>query len=144
MSLLRTNMETCIFCKFIKKEIATECVYEDDVVYAFLDNIPRSPGHTLVIPKIHAENILDMQKENVGPFFERVQIVVGMIKSSLAPDGFTLGINHGKWAGQAVDHVHFHIIPRWQGDGGSSIHSVVSNPPKEDIKTIAERIRAVK
>ena len=137
-------METCIFCKFIRKEMETEGVYEDDSVYAFLDNAPRSLGHTLVIPKIHAENILDLKKENVGPFFERVQNVVGMIKKSLSPDGFTLGINHGKWAGQAVDHIHFHIIPRWQGDGGSSIHSVVTNPPKEDLKTIAARIRSSK
>ncbi len=137
-------METCIFCRFIRKELETEGVYEDDFVYAFLDNAPRSTGHTLVIPKIHAENILEMPKENIGPFFECVQNVVGMIKNSLLPDGFTLGINHGKWAGQAVDHIHFHIIPRWQGDGGSSIHSVVANPPKEDLKTIAARIRSSK
>ncbi|MEK7643095.1 MAG: HIT family protein [Patescibacteria group bacterium] len=134
-------MDTCIFCKIIKKEIPTEIIYEDDAVFAFLDAQPRSPGHTLVIPKNHTENLLDMQKEAVGPFFERVQAVLNMVKRALDPDGFTLGINHGKWAGQAVDHLHFHIMPRWKDDGGHSIHWVVTNIPDEEPRIIAERIR---
>lgn len=137
-------MDSCIFCKIINKEIPTEIVYEDDITLAFLDAQPRAPGHTLVVPKAHAENLIEMKPGSVGPFFERVQLVLGKVKRGLEPDAFTLGMNHGKWAGQAVDHLHFHIIPRWRDDGGHSIHSVVINPPTEPLGTIAERIRGVK
>ena len=116
-------------------------LYEDDVAVAFLDATPRAPGHTLVIPKSHRETMLDMPKEDVGPFFEDIQIVLGKVNSALAPDGFTLGINHGKWAGQAVEHLHFHIMPRWRHDGGKSIHSVVDNKPTEELAAIVKKIR---
>lgn len=135
-------MDDCIFCKMVRKEIAVEMIYEDDAVLAFLDVHPIAPGHALVIPKIHAETLLDMRKENVGPFFESVQHIVGMVQKGLSPEAFTLGFNHGRWAGQAVEHMHFHIIPRWKNDGGKSIHSVVSNPPQEDLQTIGNKIRA--
>jgi len=131
----------CIFCKIASGEIPSEKVYEDSIAFAFLDIEPRVPGHTMVIPKKHAEHILEVPKEDIAPYFTAVQRVVGVVKRALNPDGFTLGINHGKVSGQAVDHIHFHIMPRWANDGGRSIHSVVSNPPKEDIKTIAEKIR---
>lgn len=134
-------MENCIFCKIAVKEVLAEVIYEDNEVFAFLDGHPIAPGHTLVIPKIHTETLLDMDAQRVGPYFERVQQVLGMVREGLRPDGFTLGINHGKWAGQAVDHMHFHIIPRWQSDGGKSIHSVVLNTPKEDLEVIAKKIR---
>ena len=134
-------MDHCIFCKIAKGEIPSDKVYEDDVVFAFLDIHPRSPGHTMVIPKTHAETMLDLPSEQIGLFFQDVQMLVSIIKKALAPDAFTLGMNHGRVSGQEVDHMHFHIMPRWQGDGGHSIQSVVSNTPKEDVKTIAEKIR---
>lgn len=137
-------MDNCIFCKIAKGDIKSEIIYEDDGVLAFLDAQPRAPGHILVIPKKHAETLLDVPKENVGSFFERVQLVLGMVNHALAPDGFTLGINHGKWAGQAVEHLHFHIMPRWKNDGGKSIHSVVDNKPTENLAIIAEKIRSAK
>ncbi|MBI2591597.1 MAG: HIT family protein, partial [Candidatus Brennerbacteria bacterium] len=58
----------------------------------------------------------------------------------LKPDGFTIGINHGEASGQAVDHLHIHIIPRWKNDGGGSIHGVVNNPPKESLEEIKKKI----
>ncbi len=134
-------MDQCLFCKIAKGEIASDKVYEDDVVFAFLDIHPSAQGHTMVIPKTHAETLLDLPQSEVGPFFERVQKVVGMVKRALSPDAFTLGMNHGRVSGQEVDHMHFHIMPRWAGDGGHSVQSVVSNTPKEDIKTIAEKIK---
>lgn len=137
-------MQDCIFCKIIRGEIPCEKVYEDEQVLAFLDIQPRAPGHTMVIPKIHAEFFEDLPKELVGPFFSKCQDVLVMIKKSLTPDGFTLGMNHGKVSGQEVPHIHFHIMPRWLGDGGHSLQSVVSNKPTEDIKTIAEKIRSAK
>lgn len=134
-------MDTCLFCKIVRGEIKAEKIYEDDTVIAFLDIMPRSPGHTMVIPKTHAENFSELPREHVGPFFEAVQHVTGMIKKGLNPDAFTLGMNHGRVSGQEVDHMHFHIMPRWKGDGGHSVQSVVSNKPTESIETIAQKIR---
>ena len=135
-------MDSCLFCKIAKGEIPADKVYEDDAVFAFLDILPRSLGHTMVIPKTHAETLLDLPPELAGPFFESVQKVVGIVNRAISPDAFTLGMNHGRVSGQEVDHMHFHIIPRWAGDGGHSVQSVVSNIPTEDIKIIAEKIRS--
>ncbi len=137
-------MDSCIFCKIGKGEIVAEKVYEDEHVFAFLDIMPRAPGHTMVIPKTHAKSFLELPSASVGPFFEGVQKVLGMVSHALKPDGFTLGMNHGKVSGQEIDHLHFHIMPRWQDDKGHSIQSVVANPPKEDLKSIAAKIKSAK
>ncbi len=137
-------MNDCLFCKIIKKEIPAEVIFESVNTVAFLDITPRAPGHTVVVPKMHATTFLDLPKELVGPFFEDAQIVLSMVKRALAPDAFTLGMNHGRVSGQEIDHMHFHILPRWAADGGHSIQSVVSNMPKEDLKTIGEKIRSIK
>lgn len=134
----------CLFCKIINKEIPAEVVYEDDNALAVLDVNPRSPGHTMVLLKVHAETILELSDDGVQPFFSAVKKVVGLIQEKLSPDGFTLGINHGKVAGQAIDHLHFHIIPRFRDDGGTSLHGVVNNPPEESLEEMAEKIRSNK
>ncbi len=130
----------CIFCKIAKKEIDAHIVFEDALVVAFLDIHPLSLGHTVLVPKTHAENIIELPSELVSPVFSGVRGVASMIKTSLHPDGFTIGINHGKWAGQDMDHLHIHIIPRWKYDKGKSIHSVVQNPPTESLTETKNRI----
>jgi histidine triad (HIT) family protein len=134
-------MADCLFCKIGSHEIAAEIVYEDEKTMAFLDVQPRSPGHTMVIPKIHRETILDLKDEELGPVFLTVKKVADILKSALKTDGFTIGINHGRVSGQVVEHLHIHLIPRFKNDGGHSIHSVVNNPPKESLKELAEKIR---
>ncbi len=131
----------CIFCEIIKGKIPAEKVYEDEEVIAVLDVNPRAPGHVMVIPKVHVPNILELPDEKIESFFRGVKIAAGMIEKSLQPQGFTMGLNHGSISGQTVDHLHFHIIPRFEGDGGGSVHDVVNNPPKEDLAEIAEKIR---
>ncbi len=130
----------CLFCKIANKEIPSEIIYEDDKALAFLDIFPRAIGHTVVIPKSHAENILDLDDSMVGPVFLTAKRVTDILNKSLKPDGFTIGINHGAVSGQAVDHLHIHIIPRYANDNGGSIHGVVNNPPKESIKNIRNKI----
>ena len=133
-------MDNCLFCKIIKKETSAEIIYEDSVSIVVLDVHPRSSGHAMVLPKSHAENILDLADEEIGGVFKAVKKVTMILSESLKPDGFTIGINHGKVSGQAIDHLHIHIMPRWCGDGGGSIHSVVDNPPKETLKEIKNKI----
>lgn len=128
----------CVFCKVANKEIPAHIIYEDDHAVGILDIKPIAPGHAMILPKAHAENILDLGSDDVGPVFEAVKKVTGILKDKLSPDGFTIGINHGKVSGQTVGHLHIHIIPRWYDDGGGSVHSVVNNQPNEEE---FERIR---
>ncbi len=130
----------CLFCKIAQKDIPADIVYEDDKVLGFLDIHPLAPGHAVIIPKVHAENILDLDSQMIAPVFESVKTLTGVLNKALNPQGFTIGINHGKVSGQAVNHLHVHIIPRFSGDGGKSLHSVVNNPPKNSLKEIKEKI----
>lgn len=137
-------MNNCLFCRIGKKEVSAEIVYEDAGNIAIMDINPRAPGHAMVVPKKHSETILDVPENELMPLFSAVKNTTALILKALRPDGFTIGINHGKASGQVVDHLHIHIIPRFLDDGGGSIHSVVDNKPGESIKEIAEKIRKTK
>ena len=130
----------CLFCKIVNKEIAAQIIYENDHAVAFLDVHPRSPGHTLVIPKEHAATIRDLSDPEVALLFIAVKHVNQMLANRLAPNGITIGINQGRASGQEVDHVHVHLMPRWENDGGGSIQSVINNPPKESVEEIRNKI----
>ncbi len=130
----------CIFCKIANKEIPAETIYEDAHALAVMDVHPLSPGHVMILSKVHAETLLDLPDGEVGSVFLAVKKTAAMIEASLKPDGFTIGINHGRSAGQAVPHLHIHVIPRYKDDGGTSIHGVVKNPPKESIGEIKSKI----
>ena len=133
-------MADCFFCKIANKEVSAEVIYEDDNVVAILDIHPKAPGHTMILPKVHAANILDLPEDKIEGVFKAVKEVTALLNNSLSPDGFTIGINHGKVSGQTVEHLHIHIMPRWYNDHGGSIHDVVNNPPKENLKEIKEKI----
>lgn len=130
----------CLFCNIIAKQIPAEIVYEDDTSVAVLDIAPRAPGHTMVLPKVHVESILDLPDNVVEPVFVAIKKVTAMLKKAFAPDGFTIGINQGRAAGQVIDHLHIHVIPRWSSDNGGSVHSIVTNIPKESLGEIRSKI----
>ncbi len=134
-------MNECLFCKIGKKEVGAEVIYEDESSMAILDINPRAPGHAMVILKLHRETILDTQEEELKPLFVAVKKVTAMISEALKPDGFTIGINHGKYSGQEIDHIHIHIIPRYLNDKGRSIQSVVDNKSAETIQEIGTRLK---
>lgn len=131
----------CLFCKIGKKEISAEFVYEDEHAFGILDINPIAPGHSMIIPKVHSENLLDLPDVEIAGVFSAAKKMTKILKDVFSPAGFTIGINHGKVSGQVIDHLHIHIIPRFDGDGGKSVHSVVNNPPKESVAEIANRIR---
>lgn len=130
----------CLFCDIANKKKVAHIIYEDDFVTAVLDVFPRAVGHTLVLPKKHCENILDLPSEEMGPVFNAVKKITALLKEKLSPDGFTIGINHGKVSGQSVEHLHIHIMPRFLDDGGGSVHSVVNKPPKVDLEEVKKII----
>jgi histidine triad (HIT) family protein len=90
-------------------------VYEDEVALAFMDIMPRGDGHVLVIPKVSARGILDMPSEALGPYMERVQKVAAAVKAGMGADGLTLQQFNETSGGQVVFHIHFHVLPRWEG-----------------------------
>lgn len=129
-----------IFTKIINREIPSEIIYEDDNAIAFLDITPKAPGHSLVVPKKEVANILEADEETIKNLFIAVKKVTAMLKKTLKPDGFNIGLNHNHAGGQTVDHMHVHIIPRFEGDNGGSMHSIVDNEPKEELASIAKMI----
>lgn len=128
----------CIFCAIAAGEIPSFKVYEDDLVLAYLDINPFSKGHTLVIPKAHTEGLLDTPDEMLATIIARVKKVAAHLKQALPCDGFNIVQNNGEVAGQTVKHVHFHIVPRYQGDDSTSF---VGQPgDMAALKSLAERI----
>lgn len=134
------NIDSCLFCKIAAKKIPAGVVYEDAHAIAFLDIMPRTTGHVMVIPKYHAATLAGLPDEEVGPLFVAVKTVAAILSRKLNADGMTIGINQGRVSGQEVEHLHVHLMPRWQGDGGGSVQSVVNNPPKEDAEEILKKI----
>ena len=104
-----------IFAKILRGEIPCVKVYEDAKTLAFMDVMPQASGHTLVIPKEAAENILDLSAEGLVAMMATTQKIAKAVKKGLAPDGMVLTQFNGPAAGQTVFHVHFHIIPRTEG-----------------------------
>lgn len=113
---------------------------EDASTIAFLDVFPRAAGHTVVIPKVHHETIAELSEEELAALFRAARSAVNLLKRALHPDGFTIGINQGKAAGQAVPHLHVHVLPRFENDGGGSVHSVVNAPSGEPLAELREKI----
>ncbi len=116
----------CIFCRIARGEIPSKKVFEDSESFAFLDINPRNPGHTLVIPKKHAETLLDMDEEDSGVLFMNVRKVAGKVMAATKAQGISISQSNGVAAGQVVSHVHFHIIPRFANEGPPSLESMLS------------------
>lgn len=107
----------CIFCKIVAGEIPSYKVYEDEKVIAFLDINPVSRGHTLVLPKKHFENLENISEDELCKVIKAVKKIGQAIKDGLGVKGYNVTLNNGSVAGQIIEHIHFHIIPRQEGDG---------------------------
>ncbi len=128
----------CLFCKIVAGQIPNHTVYEDQFVLAFLDIFPCAKGHTVVIPKQHFTNLWDMNVESFQLLSAGLRGAAGRVQARLNPDGMNICVNNGPVAGQAVPHVHWHILPRYEGDGGGSIHSIIKNPGGASVAELAE------
>lgn len=139
-----TKHENCIFCKIINGEIPSAKVFENEHVLAFLDISQVTKGHTLVIPKLHEENIYELKPETAKELFSVVPKIANAIKEAYQPLGLNILNNNGKDAGQAVFHYHLHLIPRYgKGDGFGAVwkdHS--SQYSIDDLKNIASTIHS--
>ncbi len=104
-----------VFAKILRGEIPCYKVYEDEIALAFMDIMPRIDGHTLVIPKFPARTLLDVDPEKLGELIKRVQKVARAVKHSLGAEGLTLLQSNESAGGQVIFHLHFHLLPRWEG-----------------------------
>ena len=132
-------MEETIFAKIIRREIPADIVYEDEHTLAFLDVNPVNPGHTLVVPKKFARNILDVDKELLAAVMNTVQKISIALRETLGAEGINIHINNESAAGQLVFHYHVHVIPRYAGDGIVLQHGA-PYPPGESAK-VASKLR---
>jgi histidine triad (HIT) family protein len=111
--------DNCIFCQVIKGNTPCYSVYEDEHNLAFLDTNPRTPYHTLVIPKVHSRDILSIAPEDLQSVMGAVRNVMDLYLEKFNFHDFQVLNNCGKYGQQAVWHTHFHIIPRFKDDGNN-------------------------
>jgi histidine triad (HIT) family protein len=130
----------CIFCKIIAGQIPATKIYEDDKVLAFLDIGPISEGHTLVVPKQHYQKVHECPSQVLADIGARLAKIAGAVSSAMNADGYNVLCNNGRAAGQLVDHVHFHIIPRMSGDGVFTRWPAFTYPQGK-IEKLAQKIR---
>lgn len=107
----------CIFCRIVKNELPSQKVYEDDSILAFLDIAPVKHGHTLIIPKAHMPNFSEAAPDVLDVIMHVAQKVGHAVVSATDAEGYTLTTSNGRAAGQLIDHLHFHLIPRHSNDG---------------------------
>lgn len=131
-------MAECLFCKIVAGEIPSYQVYQDGNVMAFLDIHPCARGHAVLIPKKHFESLKDIPEKDIQKILTGLHLAIRRVDTVMNPDGMNIGINERPAAGQAVPHVHWHIIPRWKNDGGGSMHSIIKAGTGGDVKEVAK------
>ena len=130
-----------IFAKILRGEANAHVVLDEEHCLAFMDLMPQSPGHTLVIPKEPAENLFDLSSEGLTTLMATTQRVARAVKAAFEPAGLMILQLNGRDAGQTVFHIHFHVIPRYPGEG-LTLHAR-SMADADELAAHAERIRAV-
>lgn len=129
-----------IFAKIIKGDMPCVKLHEDEHTFSFMDIMPQSEGHSLVVPKVGAENIFDLPPETAAHLIQSTQKVARAVKKATGAPGIMLAQFNGAEAGQTVFHIHFHIIPRLHG-AELRLHARDMVKP-ETLEPLAAKIRA--
>lgn len=136
----------CVFCKFDKSLL----ILESKTCFICANKYPYGTGHLLIVPKRHVNSILDLTTKERVEIFNSIDLCVYALNLYLEPEGFNIGASIGKVAGQSISHLHFHILPRFQGDVGWNVllnFKVSSVSPKEitaEIKKIITKFKLKK
>lgn len=134
-------MDDCIFCKIVKGDLPSFKVYEDERVYAFADINPISAGHTLIIPKAHAENLGEIAEDDLMAIHRVSQKMYQAMRTALGADGVALVQANGKAVNQVVMHYHLHLIPRKDSESRLAATNWELVPgDMEAIKTTSEKL----
>ena len=132
--------DNCLFCKIVRGEIPAIKVHEDAQTLTFMDVHPASPGHTLVISKAHAPNLLEIAEADLLAVASTVQRVARAVQKALHPDGIRIGQFNGAAAGQTVLHYHVHIVPMREGQKAGAHGREPADPAQ--LTALATPIRA--
>ncbi|MDD5704448.1 MAG: HIT family protein [Kiritimatiellae bacterium] len=135
------NDPDCIFCKIVAKQVPSVILREDDFAMAFLDIAPFEKGHALVIPKCHAERLTDLPLEWLTGLMPLLRDTARRLVAGLPCDGFNILQSNGRCATQVVPHVHFHVIPRWNGRPIKWTSGAYDS--SAEMEALAVRLRAV-
>ena len=119
-------------------EVPCHKVYEDENVLAFLDVFPHTKGHTVVVPKKHVSSIFDFTSDDRSNFSAGLSAAARRVNEVIKPDGMNIGVNDRPAGGQVVPHVHWHIFPRFENDGGGSVHSIIKTKENIDVAEVAK------
>jgi histidine triad (HIT) family protein len=134
-------MEKCVFCRIVKRELPCFKVYEDQRVLAFEDINPIAEGHTLIIPKKHAENLWEISEEDLRAIHVASKKVAYALREVLKPSGIAVLQLNGQGASQAVMHYHLHLVPRIPGTPPLPITNWDLRPgDKESLRETAKKI----
>ena len=104
-----------VFAKILRGELPAHKIYEDDDTFAFMDIMPRADGHSLVIPKTPARNVFDASPQQLAACLSTVQRIAKASMTAFDAQGITIQQFNEQAGGQVVFHLHFHVIPRWDG-----------------------------
>ena len=129
----------CVFCKIISGEIPSYKIYEDEDTYAFLDIADDVEGHTLVIPKKHCENILDIDNDTLSKVMRTVKLISNHYVDNCGYTGVNVMNANGVDAQQSVFHLHFHIFPRFTDDGVKAWPDL--DKVNSDFASVQEKLR---
>ncbi|MFZ0555060.1 MAG: HIT domain-containing protein [Nitrososphaeraceae archaeon] len=135
----------CVFCRITLRDLPSCIIAQNEKAIAFLDAFPLAKGHTLVIPKNHFSKIQNMSEQYESALFHLMHQLVDPIEKAAHVNSSTIAIHNGKEAGQEIDHVHIHIVPRTVHDGAGPIHSMFVKRPyvsAADLEQMASEIRA--
>jgi histidine triad (HIT) family protein len=137
---------SCVFCDIVCGTTQSSIVYEDSSVVAFMDIQPVNQGHVLVVPRVHAAHLADLDAETGAQLFQVGMALSGAIRQSgVRCEGVNLFLADGEAAGQEVFHVHLHVIPRFGGDGfgfrfPAGYHTL---PERRELDAVAADIRRI-
>lgn len=133
-------VEGCTFCAIVAGDSPAEVVFETEQAVAFMDLLPMTPGHTLVVPRRHVRDLLDLGADDAAHVMEAARQLAHVVHETLQPLGLNLLNNTGRAADQSQFHFHFHLVPRYGGDR-------LLHPPerrfgrRDEIRAIADKIR---
>ncbi len=137
-------MEECIFCKIVAGELPCSKVYEDSKVLAFLDISPVSTGHTLIIPKTHAENLWEIGEEDLAAVHRASKKIIRAMEEVLQPTGIACVQLNGRGVNQIVMHYHVHLIPRIQGSEPLPLSNWEGKPgDQNELARVADQMAAI-
>ncbi len=132
----------CIFCKIVHGQMPSSIVYEDEKSMAFMDIAPVAKGHVLVIPRMHYDPITATPDEVLAHLIGVVKQVAKAQVKALGANGINVSQANGRCAGQLVPHIHFHVIPRFDGDNKQMKWVSGSYADNDEMASYAETIRA--